>query len=112
MIVTKEHTALAMGSGDMEVLATPAMIALMENEAMRIAALNLDPSQTTVGVQIDATHTRATPIGAAISAVATLLDTQGRKLSFEIIASDDKGEIGRATHQRFIVDREKFLAKL
>lgn len=101
-----------MGSGDMEVFATPAMIALMENAAMLLAAQNLDATQTTVGIQINASHTRATPLGANVSAIATLIATDGRKLSYEIIASDDKGEIGRATHDRFIVDRQKFLAKL
>lgn len=112
MEVTKDKTALAMGSGDMEVLATPAMIALMENAAMLDAATTLTEGMTTVGISINCTHTRATPLGATVSAIALLTTTEGRKLTYEITASDEKGEIGRATHERFVVDREKFMGKL
>lgn len=112
MIVTPDKTALAMGSGDMEVLATPAMIAMMENAAMIEARKLLLPTQTTVGISVNAQHTRATPTGVSVTATAILTQTEDRKLTFEIVAHDDKGEIGQATHERFVVDREKFLAKL
>lgn len=112
MTVDKQHTALSMGSGDMEVFATPAMVALMENAAMKEAAKYCEQGQTTVGVMINVAHTRATPLGGEVSATATVTSQEGRKLSFEIVATDQKGEIGRGTHDRFVVDREKFLSKL
>ncbi|MFI3294602.1 MAG: thioesterase family protein [Rikenellaceae bacterium] len=112
MIVTQDLTALAMGSGDMEVFATPAMVALMENAAMLEAAKSLEGGQTTVGIYIEAHHTRATPLGAEVTATATLTAQEGRKLTYEIVAQDPKGEIGKAIHHRFIVDRDKFLSKL
>lgn len=101
-----------MGSGDMEVLATPAMVALMEYVAMNEAARYCEQGQTTVGVTINVAHTRATPLGGDVRATAHLLGQEGRKLSFEVVAMDERGEIGRGAHVRVIVDREKFLAKL
>lgn len=112
MIVEEQHTAKAVGSGDLLVLATPAMIALMEGQAMRVAAQCCTPQQTTVGTQINVAHTRATPLGAQVKAQAQLIEQEGRRLLFRITASDQKGEIGSGTHERFIVDREKFMAKL
>lgn len=112
MIVDASHTAIAMGSGDLSVLATPAMVALMENAAMKEASLSCQLGQTTVGVKINVEHTRATPIGAEVLAFARLVDQDGRRLTFEVWAEDDKGEIGRGEHQRFIVDREKFMSRL
>ncbi|MFI3287817.1 MAG: thioesterase family protein [Rikenellaceae bacterium] len=112
MRVEKKHTALEMGSGDMEVFATPCMVALMENAAMNEAAKLCDEGMTTVGIMINVAHNRATPLGDEVSAVAELVAQEGRKLTFKVIASDSKGEIGCGTHQRFIVEREKFLGKL
>lgn len=112
MIVTAHNTAIAMGSGDLSVLATPAMIALMENAAMQMAAALCEQGQTTVGTLINVQHTRATPVGAEVKAVAELISQEGRKLTFKVSARDEKGEIGHGEHQRFIVDREKFMSKL
>ncbi len=112
MIVSKEDTALAQGSGDMEVLATPRMVAVMENAAMRVAAAECAEGETTVGTLINVAHTRATPLCDEVRAEATLVSKEGRKLSFEVVAYDTKGEIGRGTHERFIVSREKFLSRL
>ncbi|MEG0725872.1 MAG: thioesterase family protein [Mucinivorans sp.] len=112
MIVESHHTALAMGSGDMEVLATPAMIALMENVAMNQAISLCTATQTTVGTKVAILHTRATPMGAQVKATARLVSQEGRSLRFEVWAQDEKGEIGHGEHERFIVDREKFMAKL
>ncbi len=112
MKVTADLTALSMGSGDMEVFATPAMVALMENAAMIDAQSHLQEGETTVGIYIEVHHTRATPLGDEVSAVATLTNRDGRKFEYEIIASDSKGEIGRAVHHRFMVVRDKFLSKL
>lgn len=112
MIVSANNTAIAMGSGDLSVFATPAMVALMENAAMQVAAKFCDQNQTTVGTMINVQHTKASPIGAQVDATAELISQDGRKLSFRVSASDEKGEIGHGEHQRFIVDREKFMSKL
>lgn len=84
----------------------------MENAAMKEAASLCAQGQTTVGTLINVAHTRATPLGAKVTATATLSTQDGRKLSFEVVAYDPKGEIGRGTHERFIVEKEKFIAKL
>lgn len=107
--VTHDLTAEAMGSGDMPVFATPAMIALMENAAMLAVAPALGDELTTVGGRIDTSHLKASPQGAAISAHATLTAIEGKKLSFEIVAQEGDTIIGKATHLRFVVEREKFL---
>lgn len=112
MTVTADKTAAAMGSGDLPVLATPAMIALMENAAMRCVQADLPSGATTVGVRMDAAHTRASAVGARITARATLTEQSGRSYTFRVEAFDEKGEIGSGTHQRVSVDREKFLARL
>ncbi len=112
MIVTKENTALAMGSGDLEVFATPAMVALMENVAMNHAKTLCNEEQTTVGIFMQVNHNRATPIGAEVNAVAELIEQQERKLIYKVTASDNKGEIGNGLHHRFIVDKQKFMNKL
>lgn len=111
MIVEAKHTAIAMGSGDLSVLATPAMVALMENAAMSIASKCCSQGQTTVGVKIAVEHTRPTRLGGEVKATATLIDQQDRRLVFEVVATDEKGEIGRGTHERFIVDKAKFMSK-
>ena len=110
--VNQNNTALALGSGDMEVFATPAMVALMENAAMNAVAPHLEAGQTTVGTQITTSHIKASALGATISATATLTVVDGRSLSFEITARDGENIIGEGVHTRFIVDRERFLSKL
>lgn len=111
-VVTEELTARSVGSGDMAVFATPAMAALMENAAMNAVATFLNESQATVGSEISTTHLRPTPVGATVSATATLTAVEGRKLSFDIVAEDAQGVIGEGKHTRFIVDRERFLSKI
>lgn len=110
--VTPELSASALGSGDMNVLATPAMVAFMENAAMLCVAPLLGEGQTTVGIFIETTHTRATAVGKNVEITAIIHEVDGRKISFDIVAKDDKGVIGSAKHDRFIVDREKFLSRL
>jgi predicted thioesterase len=111
LTVGNENTAIALGSGDMPVLATPAMMALMENAAMLAVASELEDGDTTVGGHIESSHLRPTPVGAEVSATATLEKVEGRKLYFKIIAHQGDVVIGEGTHLRFIVSREKFLAK-
>lgn len=110
--VNQNNTAKALGSGDMDVFATPAMVALMENAAMTVVAPHLEAGQTTVGTQITTSHIKASALGATISATATLTAVDGRSLTFAITAREGDKVIGEGTHTRFIVDRERFLAKL
>ena len=110
--VEAHHTAKVMGSGDMEVFATPAMVALMENAAMRAVASELPEGSSTVGASIEVPHIRPTALGDEVTATAELIETEGRKLTFRVEASDRAGVIGNGTHIRYVVDRERFLAKL
>lgn len=112
IVVTADKCASALGSGDLEVLATPAMVALMENAAMLCVASDLEEGSTTVGSAITTTHLRPSSIGATVEATATLTAVEGRKLSFKVVAADEKGVIGEGEHTRFVVDRVKFMAKL
>lgn len=111
-VVTKENSAAALGSGFLPVFATPAMVALMENAAMKAVAPVLEQGVTTVGAEINTTHIKPSPIGATVSATATLVAVEGRKLMFDVEARDEVGLIGKGTHVRFIVDAERFMAKL
>ena len=111
-VVDNTNTAVALGSGDMEVFATPAMVALMENAAMNAVAPHLEAGQTTVGTEISTTHIKASALGATITATATLTAIEGRKLTFAVTAHDGDNIIGEGTHTRCIVDRERFLAKV
>ncbi|MCD8073223.1 MAG: thioesterase family protein [Alistipes sp.] len=111
-IVDHTSTAASAGSGDLDVFATPSMVALMENAAMKCAAWGLPEGSTTVGTEINVSHTRATAIGRMVTATAVLQSVEGRRLTFNVSASDQGGKIGEGTHVRYIVDREKFLSKL
>ena len=110
--VTQEKSALAMGSGNLMVFATPALVALMENAAMMAVASSLPEGSTTVGGAISIQHTRPSGMGQEVSATARLVAVDGRKLSFELVAHDSSGVIGEGTHVRFIVDTERFMAKV
>ena len=112
MVVNEGNTAEFIGSGDMAVLATPAMVALMENAAMMAVALHLGEGETTVGSMISTTHLKPSKVGRSISAIAELTEVEGRKLVFKISAYDGETLIGEGDHVRFVVNREKFLAKL
>ncbi|MBQ5644732.1 MAG: thioesterase family protein [Bacteroidaceae bacterium] len=111
-VVSQDNCAATMGSGDLEVFATPAMVALMENAAMNAVAQALPHGSTTVGAEMNTTHIKPSPIGATVQATATLMAVEGRKLTFAVEACDGAGTIGRGTHVRFIVDKERFMAKL
>lgn len=110
LVVTEAHTAQAVGSGDLFVLSTPSMLALMENAAMEAVAPALAPNETTVGGHIDAIHLRPTPVGITVSATARVTAHDGRKITFTITAQTADGQlIGKATHTRFVIDRERFM---
>ena len=112
MVVNDGNTAEFIGSGDMAVLATPAMVALMENAAMMAVALHLGEGETTVGSMISTSHLKPSKVGRSISAIAELTEVEGRKLVFKISAYDGETLIGEGDHVRYVVNREKFLAKL
>ena len=111
VVVSKENVAATMGSGDLNVFATPAMVALMENAAMSAVADELPEGSTTVGAMMNTTHIKPSAVGDTVSATAVLKE-EGRKLTFEVRAQDSKGVIGEGTHVRYIVDKEKFMSKL
>ncbi|MBR6767930.1 MAG: thioesterase family protein [Clostridia bacterium] len=112
LVVSADHVAAVMGSGDLHVFATPAMVALMENAAMMAVAEHLPKGSTTVGAMMNTSHVKPSPVDESIKATAVLTEVEGRKLTFEIKAEDSKGIIGEATHVRYIVDRERFMSKL
>lgn len=110
--VKEQHLAINVGSGDLRVLATPMMMALMENAAMMAVAAELKEGQSTVGGQISSSHIKPTGLGHEITATAELVKVEGRKLYFHISASDDEGIIGEGEHLRFIIGKEKFMSKI
>lgn len=112
MVVEEKHLACNVGSGDLRVLATPMMMALMENAAMMCVADEIDEASSTVGGQISSSHIKPTGLGHTVTATAELVAVEGRKLSFKISASDEDGLIGEGEHLRFIVGREKFMNKV
>lgn len=112
MTVTEHDTAAVQGSGDMAVLATPRMMAMMENAAMLAVASELPEGSTTVGGHISSSHLKPTPVGATVEATALLEKVEGRRLTFAVRATQDGVTIGEGTHLRFVVDRERFLAKV
>ena len=112
LIVTEAVSAISMGSGDLPVLATPAMMALMENAAMLAVAPHLPKGSTTVGGHISASHIKPTPIGETVTATATVVKVDGKKIEFEVKAHLGDILLGEGTHLRFIVDRDKFMSRL
>lgn len=96
----------------MAVLATPAMVALMENAAMLAVATKIDDDQTTVGAHIATSHLKPSKVGAHVLAIAELTAIEGRKLTFSVKAYEGETLIGEGEHTRYVVNREKFLSKL
>ncbi len=112
-VVTLADTALSMGSGALEVFATPAMVAFMENTATKVVESSLAVGETSVGTAINVKHLRASAVGATLLCRATLVEVDGRRLNFEIVVVDEQNNVvGEAQHARFVVDAERFLSKL
>lgn len=111
-IVTPELTAAHVGSGLAPVFATPMMIALMENTCANSVAPELDAAESTVGTLINITHDAATPVGMKVWCDSELVEVDRRCLVFEVKAFDNAGLIGQGRHERFIINSEKFLAKV
>ena len=112
LVVTDDVTAVKIGSGDMAVLATPAMMALMENAAMLAVASELPEGCTTVGGQIASSHLKPTKVGDTVTATAEVVKVDGKKIEFKVSAYQGDVLIGEGSHLRFVVDRERFLSKL
>ena len=110
--VVHENTAAAVGAGGVEVFGTPMMIALMEMAAWRAVEDKLEPGLVTVGTHVNVKHLGATPLGQQVRASAELLEADGRRLVFKIEAYDERQKIGEGTHERFIVQLERFLSRL
>ena len=112
LIVSDVLTAIQMGSGDMPVLATPAMMALMENAAMLAVADELPEGCTTVGGHIESSHLKPSKIGDKVTATAEVTKVDGKKIEFKVSAYFGEALLGEGTHLRFIVDRKRFISKL
>ncbi len=111
-IVAPSNFASTMGSGDLDVFATPALVALMEKAACSAVADCFDATTGSVGIKMAITHDAATPPGKKVTATAELLAVEGRRLIFAVSAVDEHGLIGSGRHERFVIDKAKFLAKL
>ena len=109
--VTAQDTAQVMGSGELEVYATPAMIALIEEAAWKSVAPALEPGQGTVGTKLEIEHLSATPVGMRVRCETELIEMDRRRLVFRADVYDDKGKIGAGTHERFLVDNDRFFSK-
>ncbi len=106
--VTGENTALKFGSGKVDVFGTPAMIALMEEASINTVDNNLPEGFATVGIELSIRHIAATPKGMNITASAELTEIDGKKLVFKVEAFDEVEKIGEGTHQRYIIELNKF----
>jgi fluoroacetyl-CoA thioesterase len=107
-VVTAADTAAALGSGDVAVLGTPRVLALMEQATVAAVAGDLDPAQTTVGVSVELDHSRVTVVGAVVEVTAVLDEVSGRRLAFDTRVSDAAGTAASGRITRALVDRSRF----
>lgn len=110
-VVEESNTAISMGSGGLSVFATPSMVALMECAAAGSVIPHIDEGKGTVGTKISISHTSATPVGMEVTAVSELIEIDGKRLVFNVEATDECGQIGFGTHERFIIDNTRFMEK-
>jgi predicted thioesterase len=110
--VGSEHTAETLGSGDVPVLGTPAVLALAERACVEAIADDLPEGQTSVGAWAEVEHLRATPVGRMVCAHATLIGHHGRRLEFNVVVEQDGDTVAKVRHRRVLVDRDRFLAKM
>jgi len=111
VLVNGSNTANAVGSGLVPVFSTPSMLALMENAAVRAIQGRLEPGESSVGTHMDITHDAPTPVGLKVWAEAEVTAVDGRRVTFDVAAYDEKGPIGKGTHERAVIRVDKFLAK-
>lgn len=110
--VTDQHSARFLGSGDVSVLSTPSMIAFMEETCRRMVEGFLDEGDTTVGTRVEVSHLKPAPVGEDVEVTAELIEVDGRRLKFRVEAFWRGEKIGEGYHERFIVNRERFLGRL
>ena len=110
--VTPEMSAARVGSGLVEVFATPMMISLIEQTCNESVLPYLEEGQGTVGTLVNVAHTSATPIGMRVWCESELVEVDRRRLVFKVKAFDECGPIGEGTHERFIIDTAKFMEKI
>lgn len=110
-VVNESTTARVMGSGSLDVYATPAMIALIEKTAMLSVAPELEVGQGTVGTDLKVQHLASTPVGMTVTAKTELIEVDRRRLVFSAEVYDEVGLVGKGTHERFVIDEAKFQAK-
>ena len=108
-IVSENETAEVLGSGGLPVYSTPSMICLMELTSFKLAE---EHGFQTVGTKVNISHLRACKVGTAVTITAELTEVDGRRLEFNIKVEDEKGLLGEGSHQRYIIDPERFMAKL
>ncbi|MBV9614072.1 MAG: thioesterase family protein [Ktedonobacteraceae bacterium] len=110
--VVHENTAAAVGAGGVEVFGTPMLIALMEGAAWKAVADALDEGYVTVGTRVNISHLAATPLGQQVQASAELVEIDGRRLVFNVVAYDERQKVGEGQHERTIVHLERFLSRI
>lgn len=110
--VTPEMSAARVGSGLVDVFATPMMVALVERTCNESVLPYLEPGQGTVGTQVNVAHTAATPIGMRVWCESELVEVDRRRLLFRVHAFDECGPIGEGTHERFVIDTARFQEKV
>jgi predicted thioesterase len=109
MTVGVHDTAAALGSGDVEVLGTPRLVALAEEAACAAIAPRVAAPETTVGVRVELDHTKPTLVGDRVTADALLTNVEGRRLDFDVVVSDSRGRVASGKVVRMLVDRRRFL---
>jgi fluoroacetyl-CoA thioesterase len=112
VFVQEDNTARHLGSGNVDVLATPEMVRLMEKAAVAAVDRLLPDGYRTVGVEVDVRHLAATPVGMKVRVQAKLIAVEGRKLTFRVEAFDEAEKIGEGEHKRVIIDLEGFKARV
>lgn len=110
-LVTPDVTADRVGSGSVRVFATPMMVALIEKTCLKSVEPYLAEGQGTVGTHIDVSHSAATPLGMTVTAESELVEIDRRRLVFKVSVRDERGPVGDGTHERFIIDIQRFQAK-
>ena len=108
---TRENSAESLGSGNVPVYATIMMIGLMEKTCLESVLPHLEPGQDTVGTHVNVSHAKATPVGMKVWCESELIEIDRRRLVFRVAAYDEAGLIGEGTHERFIIDKERFIQK-
>jgi len=113
MTVENKHLARTLGSGGLDVYGTPAMITFMEETSLNAVQQFLPETSSTVGTVVNVRHLKSSPLGATITCEAVVKEVDGRRINFDVKAFDSAGDlIGEGTHERFVIDIERFMAKL